>query len=234
MLKKFTSRLRRFGTETDGYVSLEAMIVLPGLIWLFAASWVYFDVMRQQSVNQKANYVIGDMVSRETDPVDDPYIDNARKLLYLVDKSQGDETDLRITVVRYNAKNRKYQVVWSESRGAYPPLGNGDMANYEDRLPIMAHYDQVVVVETWDDYIPAFRGVGLDAFRIKTYSFTRPRFAPQILHADMINENNGFGNGDQDAPGGSLCTNNAENATECENANGKNNVEPKTNPHNEP
>ncbi|WP_186009190.1 pilus assembly protein TadG-related protein [Tropicibacter naphthalenivorans] len=33
-----------------------------------------------------------------------------------------------------------------------------------------------------------------------------------------IKQNNGFGNGDQDAPGNSLCNNNAENATDCDDA----------------
>lgn len=227
MLNHIKSRLRRFGNDTEGYISLEAMIVLPGLLWLFAASWVYFDVFRQQSVNQKANYVIGDMISRETDPVGDTYIDNARKLLYLVDKSAGAQTDLRVSVVSWDEKQARYEVFWSESRGAYPALNTNDLADYVDRLPIMANNDQVVVVETWDDYNPAFSGVGLSDFRIQTYSFTRPRFAPQVLHADMVNGNNGWGNGDQDAPGGSLCTNNAENATECTNEDGTNNVEPK-------
>ena len=227
MLNQFKSRLRRFGQETDGYITLEAMIVLPGLLWLFAASWVYFDVFREQSVNQKANYTIGDMISRETDPVNDEYIDNALNLLTTLNKSDNLSTDLRVTVVKYNAKNRKYQVVWSQARGNYPPLANNDMRHYTDRLPIMANNDQVIVVETWDDYIPDFRGVGLGAFEIKTYSFTRPRFAPQILYSNSSTSgNNGFGNGDQDAPGGSLCNNNAENATDCSNADGSENVEP--------
>ncbi|MFZ5962143.1 TadE/TadG family type IV pilus assembly protein [Thalassococcus sp. BH17M4-6] len=226
MLTQLKSRLRRFGKDTDGYVTIEAMIILPGLIWLFAASWVYFDVFREQSINQKANYTIGDMLSRETDPITDEYIDNAYKLLLNLNKSEAAKTDLRITVVRYNAKNRKYQVVWSAARGVPEPLANNSMRHYEDRLPIMANNDQVIVVETWDDYLPDFRGVGLDAFDITTYSFTRPRFAPQILYSSVKDENNGWGNGDQTAPGGSLCNNEAENATDCENADGEENVEP--------
>lgn len=90
---------------------------------------------------------------------------------------------------------------------------------------------QVIMVETAEDYNPVFN-VGLDALQIKTYSFTSPRYAPQVLFAGVSNgnsnsnANNGFGNGDQDAPGGSLCNNNAENATECSNEDGNNNVEP--------
>ncbi|MDU8911228.1 hypothetical protein [Aestuariicoccus sp. MJ-SS9] len=133
----------------------------------------------------------------------------------MLNKSQGDETDLRITVVRYNENNAKYQVVWSESRGDYPPLADNMMKDYQDRLPMMAHNDSVV--ETWDDYDPVFK-VALDPFEIVTYSFTRPRHAPQLLYAG---ENNGWINDDQSAPDGSECTNNAENWDAC-----TNNVEP--------
>ncbi len=87
MLNILTSRLRRFRDDTQGYITVEAMIILPVLLWLFGASWVYFDVMRQQTVNQKGNYTIGDMISRETDAVTDAYIDNSRYLLDLLDLS---------------------------------------------------------------------------------------------------------------------------------------------------
>ena len=60
-----------------------------------------------------------------------------------------------------------------------------------------------------------------DGFDITTYSFTRPRFASQVILEGYNDgsgkhwQNNGHGNGDQDAPGGSLCNNEAENATNC-------------------
>lgn len=224
LIEKTKMRLRGFARDEDGNITVEAVIIFPVLLWLFAACWVYFDVFRQQSVNQKANYTIGDAISRETDPIDDRYIDGAHQLLYHLDKSQGTDTDLRITIVRYNANNDKYQVVWSEARGDHAPLKNGDMKDYEDRLPTMAHLDQVIVVETWDWYEPLF-SVGLGDFDIRTYSFTRPRYAPQILWYDE-GQNNGWGNGDQEAPGGSLCNNNAENATDCTNEDGSQNIEP--------
>ena len=59
----FKKRLRAFAEDTQGYITVEAVIVLPALLWLFGVGWVYFDAFRQQSVNQKANYVIGDMIS---------------------------------------------------------------------------------------------------------------------------------------------------------------------------
>ncbi len=174
------SRLKRFTSETEGYVTTEAIIVLPALLWLFAVGWVYFDVFRQQSVNQKANYVVGDMISRETDPITDTYIDNARELLYHLDKSSGEMSDIRVTVVRYDANKDKWKVWWSKSRGSAAPLKNNNMNDYAPKLPVASHNDQLIIVETWDEYDPLFN-VGLDAFEITTYSFTRPRYTPQVL-----------------------------------------------------
>jgi hypothetical protein len=127
-------------------------------------------------------------------------------------------SDLRITVISYDSdkrgRNERFTVEWSQSRGTKPPR-SGNLNDYADSIPVMARGDQLILVETWSDHVPAFEA-GLDAFEIKTYSFTRPRFAPQILF-DASNSlaNNGWGNGDQAAPGRSLCQNNAENFQEA-------------------
>lgn len=181
------ARLRHFLSDTRGYASVEAIIVLPALLWLFGVGWVYFDVFRQQSVNQKANYTIGDMFSRMTDPVNDAYIDSSYSLLRLLTKAQSTETDLRISVVEYTGTSETWAVSWSESRGAIPPLTDAVLPEFENRLPVVNDASQLILVETWDDYEPAF-DVGLGAFQIKTYSFTQPRFAPQIVWATAIAE----------------------------------------------
>ncbi|MBR9890973.1 hypothetical protein GYB14_04710 [bacterium] len=225
--------LRKFRRDNEGYVTIEVMFMLPVLFVLFGAAWVYFDVFRQQSVNQKANYAIGDMLSRETEEIDDTFIDNSFKLFGVLTKNvtEPDEltgrysADLRITVVEYNANSRKYSVVWSAARGEYEELTGNEADNYANRLPVMANNGQVIMVEASEDYYPIFN-VGLDPLELKTYSFTHPRYAPQVLFAGAQGENNGWGNGDQDAPGESLCNNNAENATDCSNEDGSNNVEP--------
>ena len=222
LIKKYLSR---FSRDEKGDATLEAIIVLPSLLIIFAATWVYFDVMRQQTINQKANYTIGDIVSRETEVVNETYIDNARNLLYHLTQAEGDDVDLRITIVQYNenggGNNGSYDLVWSKARGDWNALTQSDVTNISPRLPILASGDQTIVVETRDWYQPTLALAGLDAFDISTYSFTRPRFAPQVIF-EGINDgtgktwgNNGWGNGDQDAPGGSLCNNEAENATEC-------------------
>jgi len=225
--------LRSFRRGNEGYVTIEVMFMLPVLFVLFGAAWVYFDVFRQQSINQKANYAIGDMISRETEEIDDTYIDNSFKLFGVLTKNLTDSdeltgrygADLRISVVEYDADDERYSVVWSAARGDFQALNEGDADRYENRLPDMANNGQVIMVETSEDYHPVFN-VGLDPLELKTYSFTHPRYAPQVLFARQQNGNNGWGNGDQSAPGGSLCNNNGENATNCSNEDGSNNVEP--------
>jgi hypothetical protein len=233
MFTQFKRSIAAFGRDEKGNVTVEAMIVFPTLLVLFAVSWVYFDVMRQQSINQKANYTISDIVSRETEIINEGYIDNARKLLHHLTKSQGDDADLRISVIQYNhngnSNNGSYDLVWSKARGDWAPLQQASLAVYQPRLPILASGDQTIIVETRDWYIPTFQPIGLDSFDISTYSFTRPRFAPQVIFegindgSDKVWGNNGWGNGDQDAPGGSLCNNNAENQSNCDGSSDKGN-----------
>ena len=227
------TRLGTFFRNTEGYVTLEVMLMLPVLFVMFGAAWVYFDVFRQQSINQKANYAIGDMLSRETEELDDTFIDNSFKLFGLLTQNLTDpdeltgrySADLRVSVVEYNANSRRYSVVWSAARGDYEELNRNEAQTYADRLPEMANNEQVILIETSEDYYPVFN-VGLDPLKLRTYSFTHPRYAPQVLFARAQNANNGWGNGDQAAPGSSLCNNNAENATDCSNEDGSNNVEP--------
>jgi len=81
MFNKLTRKLRGFRSDERGYVTVEAMILLPVILWIFAACWVYFDAFRQQSVNQKASYTIGDMLSRETNYITPAYIDGTHELV---------------------------------------------------------------------------------------------------------------------------------------------------------
>ncbi|MCE0506840.1 MULTISPECIES: TadE/TadG family type IV pilus assembly protein [unclassified Roseivivax] len=219
MFTSIKSRLTRFRSDTEGSVTVEAIIVLPVLLWLFGVTWVWFDVSRQHAVNQKANFTVADALSRETDPITQTYIDSSYELMKHMAKADNDTFDLRISVVQYNAGPDQYRVLWSEARGEYAAHGPDDAELFRHRLPIMANKDQLILVESWEDYTPALEA-GLNAFEIAIYSFTRPRFAPQVhFEGRTYNANNGWGNGDQDAPGGSLCNNNAENADEGASAN---------------
>lgn len=172
--------LRSFARDTRGFVNVEAVIVFPALLFLFGVGWTYFDAFRQQAVNQKANYVISDMISRETDSITNTYIDNARTLLRHLTKASGPDSDLRITVVQYDDDQNGWDVNWSRTSGDQPVLLDADIPGMAHRLPVGTDGEQLILVETWDVFDPIFN-VGLDMFEIRTYSFTRPRYAPQVV-----------------------------------------------------
>lgn len=180
MLTALIQRLRLFRDDTRGYITVEAMIVLPALLWLFGVGWVYFDVFRQQTISQKANYALGDMISQQTSPLSEGYIDNAQELFMLLTGGDAGETGMRITVASYDLETDSWSTEWSRARGRTTAGVTGDLAELRSRLPAAMDGDQLVLIETWDLYDPIF-DVGLDEFDITTYSFTRPRYAPRIL-----------------------------------------------------
>ncbi|MCL3881175.1 hypothetical protein [Marivita sp. GX14005] len=190
MITTMRNRLLRFARKTDGNVSMEAMILFPALAMIFAASWVYFDVMRQQSISQKANYTIGDIISRETEKLDDAYIDNARRMLFHLTKAHGDDVDLRVTVIQFDERSDSHRIVWGENRGDWDALNTTDLVEMRPLIPQMADSDQLILVETRDAYVPTFNVSGIGPFDIETYSFTRPRFASQVIF-EGVNDGTG-------------------------------------------
>jgi len=182
--------MRRFARDSKGSVSVEAVILFPALAVIFAASWVFFDVMRQQSISIKANYTIGDIISRETEVLDDTYISNVQNMMFYLTKASGEAVDLRVTVVQYDEDSLNHDVIWSEARGDWQVLSDGDLSDYTSRLPLMADADQLILIETRDAYTPTFNINGIGPFDIETYSFTRPRFASQVIF-EGVNDGSG-------------------------------------------
>jgi hypothetical protein len=175
------NRLRRFARDTDGNVSIEALIWLPLILSLMAATFSLHDAFRHKAMNIKAAYTISDAISRETDPIDGAYLDGMVQLLEFLTRSEGTYS-LRVTLVRYDDNQNKYIREWSQTRGAFAALQTADLAEMEGRLPNMLHNERVIVVETETYYEPPFVVPGLnEAGLFYNYGFTRPRFAPKIV-----------------------------------------------------
>ena len=210
MARRTGSALRRLLSREEGDATVESVIVIPAIFFLIGAVWVWHDVGRQETLEQRINYTIGDMISRETDPIDAGYIDSTYALALAMLDSTPERSDVRVTVVRQtealSSGSQNYETVWSEARGAREPL-SGNLNHMSGRLPLMARNDQVIVVETWRDYTPAVEA-GLLPYEIASYSFTRPRFAPQITFGTGEEQTAAPGDGDEagdDAGGLSVC-----------------------------
>lgn len=177
-MKRLVAFLKEFRSGTGGTVAIESMLLLPILLWAYLAMFSFFDMMRQQSLNQKAAYTITDMLSRETQFINDTYITNAYQLFQTMVRA-NDNIALRISVLKWDEGDDRFRVDWSKSRGGKSVLTDGGVANWKDRLPVMLSDERIILVETWNRYDIPFK-IGMEDFDMTTYVFTSPRFAPQL------------------------------------------------------
>lgn len=169
------ARLRLFAEETRGSVTVEAAIMLPLLVWAYCALYTFFDAYRQTSLNQKAAYTISDMISRETDPIDDDFLDGAYDMLSFLARRTTDR-QLRVSIVAYDGDEEEHHVEWSHARGGVAPLDDSSPIDWDEKLPGMVEEERLIVVETWSTYNGPFSIIALNGQSIRTFVFTRPRF----------------------------------------------------------
>ncbi len=172
---------KRFANEEDGSWSLEIIILTPAMF--FALLFVYdaFYGFRMNSVNQKVAFTISDMVSRETTPIDDAYVSGSLELFKFMTAAHNNNASIRITAVKYDGENDKFELEWSEGRGNIIGATPAEVENWKDRLPNMPDNEIITVVETYVDFEPVFN-IGFEDRLIYNFVFTRPRYAPQVLY----------------------------------------------------
>ena len=179
MISEIKARIRAFRQDADASVSVEFVLAMPILFWAFMASYVYFDGYRQSAINLKAAYTIGDLISRETDPINDAYLDSMYTLHRLLTRATS-ATTLRVTVVHWDEDDNRFYSDWSQTRGSINPLTTTEVLVLGEKLPTMPNAERVIVVETTNTFVPLYK-VGMDTLSLDNFVFTRPRFAPQVV-----------------------------------------------------
>ncbi|MEL6450040.1 MAG: TadE/TadG family type IV pilus assembly protein [Pseudomonadota bacterium] len=179
-MNRLRTYLSRFRSDEGGSIAVETVIILPILFWAYLSMFAIFDAYRQHAVNQKAAYTIGDIVSRETTPLDSAYLTGVREMLAYLTANKTGDVSVRITSVRYDANKKQYRRDWSKEKGWNSPLTNNQVKALKDDLPILPHNERVMVVETFVKYDPPFE-TGLMDREIHNFVFTRPRYAPRVL-----------------------------------------------------
>ncbi len=151
---------RKFSRDEDASLSVEAVLVIPLLLWAFLASFTVFDMFRDRNLAVKANHAVSDLLSREVNPIDSNYLNGVDKVFKYLTRSNG-ASWMRVTSV-YCDKDcdkatRRLKRHWSKATGGQPSLSN---AGVRDELgpivPWIAAGDQLVVVETSIEYTPPF------------------------------------------------------------------------------
>lgn len=181
LMQKARSALHGFARDVKGSVNVEGVIFFPFLIATMAATMVFYDAFRKDSLGDKATFTVGDMLSRETDYITPTYVDSTKELFSFLTGSESSANTIRVSVIQYDADTSEYTVVWSEARGGHAsPLTNADMVNAANELPNMVDAEQVIVVDTYVDYEWPLN-LGFTDEILTSRVFTRPRFAPQLV-----------------------------------------------------
>lgn len=182
LLSRTRTALKAFKQNEGGSITVEFIIMIPLLFWAFMASYVYFDGYRLSTTNLKAAYTVSDVLSRETDVVDDDYIDALVELIEFL-SSPDDDVDMRVTIVTWSEDDERYYVDWSENRGFDGPVTNNNIDEFEDSLPVLYDGDRMIMMETRSLYEPDF-SIGIEDQELYNIVFTRPRFVSNIAYDD--------------------------------------------------
>ena len=185
MYRGLSSFFSQFFRREDGGIAVEAILMFPLLTWGLLATFIYFDAFRSKATNIKASYTISDAISRETDYITPDYLDSMYRLHEGLTSSNHD-TKVRVTLLRFDAANDEYKVVWSKDRGNAGELDTDQVALMRSRLPVMPDNEVLILYQSWVVYEPAF-SIGLDAFTFENTVFTRPRFSPDQLCYNTVN-----------------------------------------------
>ena len=170
----------RFKREEKGSVAIETVILVPILFWVFLTTFSIFQAYRHHAISQKAGYTIGDMISRQTEPLDQAFLVGSRRLRQFLTLSEFNDTSLRVSEISYDEDNNRYEKDWSQVQGSGRlPFTDQQVESLGDRLPVMKDNEQIILVETWIDYDPPF-DIGLARHDIVNFVFTRPRYTPQV------------------------------------------------------
>lgn len=182
MRKSLCTLLKFFVGDTRGSVSVELVLVAPFLFWALMATYVYFDGYRQSTINLKASYTISDLISRETEAINNEYIDSMFELFALMTRPRS-EVKLRISVIRWDEGDGRYYVDWSANRGYANPRTDANVSEIHERLPTMPDNERVILIESRNHFVPLF-DIGMGDALLKNFVYTRPRFAPQVVWSD--------------------------------------------------
>ncbi len=181
-MRRLLTALTRFSGREEGSITLETVIIIPVIFFVYLAMYSFFDAYRMYNLNQTATYTIGDAISRETQAIDPDYLAGMQGLFEYMTRGQG-KTALRVTSIWYDEPNDRYHVDWSQVRGWVTPLTSFQVRNWHNKLPVMPNKERVTLVETWRDFDPLFK-TGLEQREIHNFAFTRPRYAPRTVWSD--------------------------------------------------
>jgi Flp pilus assembly protein TadG len=183
----FARALRRFRRGEGGYMLVEAVLIIPVMLWGYLALYAYWDAYRTMTDLQKVAYALSDLISREQRPIDAGYITGLRDS---ADAMMGgdNETRLRVTSIMWSELENRFVVEWSVSPSGMAALTteavNG--ADIVGRIPEMGDGRTAIIYETELDFDPALSYSytslpGIQPMTFREFIVTPPRYAPRVV-----------------------------------------------------
>lgn len=179
------AHLGRFRDSESGSFSIEAAFWIPFVFSIIGATLVIGDGFRHKALGIKANYVVGDALSRETNALDDEYLSGMLTLLDVMAGGRAVSEGVRTTLVTKDGDTDALVMEWSHAAGSYQPRSESDLAQLSAALPDMVADESLLVVETRTQYDPidGLSNVLVDT-TFENMTTIRPRFSPQIVWSD--------------------------------------------------
>ncbi len=178
-------RMRSFARSERGVISVEAIMILPILIWALIGSFTIFEAFRQRSISLKATYAIADMLSRQVDTVGPDDIDGLNEVFAYLTFAR-DPAWIRVSSVYWDNAQNKFRRHWSDATGEYDALTDDTLQSMVQYIPAMSTGDTVLLVESYLPFKPVF-DMGLESLTgpqsgwTRHVIVTRPRFASQVI-----------------------------------------------------
>lgn len=174
---------RRYKNNTQGSMSIEAVLTLPLLLLGLLFSYTYFAAFQVKSTANKAAYTVSDYMSRQTDSIDSDFIEGLASIYGFLTNT-GTYT-LRVSSVTWSETDGDgaYELEWSYAADSGDALTDETLSDIEDSIPSLTSGETVLIVETTTDWAPIFE-VGLDSVTFSDFVATKPRYATQVTFDD--------------------------------------------------
>lgn len=186
----FLSKIRRnwrdFRQNEQGSQSIEAVLMVPMLLFTITFTYVYYSAFSAKGQANKAAYTLSDYISRQTDAIDQTFIDGLSDTYGFL--TNDPDVSLRASAVYWSEDENStnggdHSIIWSASTGSFSPYTTANLSSIQNRIPVMYNGQEVIVIETLRTWAPLL-DVGLGLRDFNDFVVTSPRFATQVIFND--------------------------------------------------
>lgn len=177
--------LRRFRRGEGGYMLVEAVLIVPFMLWGYIALYSYWDAYRTMTDLQKVAYAMSDLVSREQRTINAAYLNGVRQTMDSM-LASDQSVRLRVTSIMWNEAENRFVVEWSSSPSGMAALTTASVASMQDRIPDMTDGRTAIILEAALDFTPSLslgftELPGLQPMTFQEFIVTPPRYSPRIV-----------------------------------------------------